>query len=130
MVVGFTTTCVITKVVNLNSTHGKVYSIQNFVIKFVSELWQVRGFLRILQFPPPMKLTAMYNITEIFLKAMLLIKTITPVLKYHSSSYQTQCVANNNVCLDSHSCVILFFLFIISYILDLDLIDETHCHIQ
>ena len=33
--------------------------IQHHVIKFVSDLRQVGGFLRVLQFPPPIKLTAM-----------------------------------------------------------------------
>ena len=28
------------------------------MIKFVSDLWQVCGFLRVLRFPPPIKLTA------------------------------------------------------------------------
>jgi len=32
---------------------------QNFVIKFVSDLRQVGYFLRVLWFPPPIKLTAM-----------------------------------------------------------------------
>jgi hypothetical protein len=36
----------------------KVCSIQHYVIKFVSDLWQVCGFLRVLRFPPPIKLTA------------------------------------------------------------------------
>jgi len=31
---------------------------QHYVIKFVSDLRQVGGFLRILQFPPPIKLTS------------------------------------------------------------------------
>jgi hypothetical protein len=31
----------------------------HYVIKFVSDLRQVGGFLRILRFPPPIKLTAM-----------------------------------------------------------------------
>jgi hypothetical protein len=31
------------------------------MIKFVSDLWQVGGFLRVLPFPPPIKLTAPYN---------------------------------------------------------------------
>ena len=48
-----------TKVVNLNPVYGEVYSIQHYVIKFVSDLQQIGGFLRILQFPPPIKLTAM-----------------------------------------------------------------------
>ena len=35
-----------------------VSSIQHYVLKFVSDLRQVDGFLRVLRFPPPMKLTA------------------------------------------------------------------------
>jgi hypothetical protein len=38
--------------------HGEVYSIQHYVIKFVSYLRKVGGFLQVLQFPPPIKLTA------------------------------------------------------------------------
>jgi hypothetical protein len=34
------------------------YKIQDYMIKFVSDLQQVSGFLRILRFPPPIKLTA------------------------------------------------------------------------
>jgi protein gp37 len=44
-----------TKVVSSNPAHGEVYSIQYYVIQFVSDLRQVSGFLR---FPPPIKLTA------------------------------------------------------------------------
>jgi hypothetical protein len=47
-----------TKVVSLNPVHGKVYLIQHYVIKYVSDLRQVGGFLRVLWFPPPIKLTA------------------------------------------------------------------------
>jgi hypothetical protein len=46
-----------TKVDSSNPVHGKVYSIQ-YVIKFVSDVRQVGGFLRILRFPPPIKLTS------------------------------------------------------------------------
>ena len=42
-----------TSVVCSNHAHGKVYSIQRYVIKFVSDLRQVAGFLRLLQFSPP-----------------------------------------------------------------------------
>ena len=50
MVVGFTTTYIqsvpnTTKVVSSNC--GKVYSIQHYVIKFVSDLRQIGGFLRV-----------------------------------------------------------------------------------
>jgi hypothetical protein len=34
-----------TKVVSLNPIHGEVYSMQQYVITFVSDLWQVGGFL-------------------------------------------------------------------------------------
>jgi hypothetical protein len=47
-----------TKVVSLNPAHGEVYLIQLFVIKFVSDLRQVVGFLWVLRFPPPIKLRA------------------------------------------------------------------------
>ena len=48
-----------TTVVSSNPVHGEVYSIQHFVIKLVSDLRHVGGFLRVLRFPPPIKLTAM-----------------------------------------------------------------------
>ena len=48
-----------TKVVSSNRVHGEVYLIQHYVIKFVSDLRQVGGLLRVLRFPPPIKLTAM-----------------------------------------------------------------------
>ena len=55
MVIGLTTTCAINVyVVTSNPAHGEVYSIQHYVIKFVSDLRQVGGFLR---FPSPIKLT-------------------------------------------------------------------------
>jgi len=34
-----------TKVVSSNPTHGDVFSIQFYVIKLISDLWQVSGFL-------------------------------------------------------------------------------------
>ena len=38
--------------VSKNPAHGEVYSIQHYVIKFVSDLWQVGGFLWVHLFPP------------------------------------------------------------------------------
>jgi len=46
-----------TKVVSLNPAHGEVYSIQHYVIKFISDLQQVSGFFRVLQIPPLIKVT-------------------------------------------------------------------------
>ena len=69
-VVWFTTTYSSTKVVISNPTQGEVYSIQFYVIKFVSDLWQtgqwyspqVTGFTY---------KTDCHDITEILLKVAL-----------------------------------------------------------
>jgi hypothetical protein len=49
------------------SGSGELFSIQHYVIKLVSDLWQVGGFL---QFPPLIK-TDWHDITEILLKVVL-----------------------------------------------------------
>ena len=49
-----------TNVVSSNPTHCEVYSIHHYVLKFVSDLRQFCGFLRVLrvlQLPPPIKLS-------------------------------------------------------------------------
>jgi hypothetical protein len=38
-----------TKVVSSSPTHGEVYSIQHYVLKFVSDFWQVSCILRVLR---------------------------------------------------------------------------------
>jgi hypothetical protein len=85
MVVEFTTTYAInaitTNIVSSNSTHCEVYLIQHYVIKFVSDLQQVSGFLQVLQFPSPIK-TDCHDITEILLKVVLNIITLTVLLSY------------------------------------------------
>jgi hypothetical protein len=57
MVVIITTTYAISayhyNVVNSNSAHEEVYSIQQYVIMLVSDLRQVGGFLWVLRFPLP-----------------------------------------------------------------------------
>jgi hypothetical protein len=62
MEVGFITTYTISayhhKDCEFESHSGDVYLIQHYVIKFASDLQQVGGFLRVLQFPPPIQLTA------------------------------------------------------------------------
>jgi hypothetical protein len=47
-----------TNVTSSNPSHGEVYSVEHYVIKYVSDLRQVGGFLQVLLFPPPIKLTA------------------------------------------------------------------------
>jgi putative lipase involved disintegration of autophagic bodies len=60
MVVGFTTTYAICAYhhwcYEFESRSGR--GVQHHVIKFVSDLWQVGGYLRVLRFPPLIKLTA------------------------------------------------------------------------
>jgi len=54
----FTTIYAITtKLVRSNHVHSEIYSIQHYVIKFVSDLRQVSGFLRVIRFSSPIKLT-------------------------------------------------------------------------
>jgi len=94
--VGFTITYVqsvpiTTKAVSSNSVHGKVYSIPHYVIKFVSDLQQVCGFLRVVQFPPPFK-TDSDDITEILLKVALKIMTLTINIVWIWS-----CIPENNL---------------------------------
>ena len=69
-----------TDVVELESGSGR--GVQHYVIKFVSDLRQVSGFLR---FPPPLKLTAT-NIAEILLKVAL--NTIKQTLINFKSAVQ------------------------------------------
>jgi hypothetical protein len=52
-----------TKVVSSNQAPAGVYSIKHYVIQFASDLRHVDGFLRVLLFPLPIKLT-----TKILLK--------------------------------------------------------------
>ena len=52
-----------TKFESQNSAHGEVYSIQHYVIEFVSDFRQVAGFHQVLRFPPPIKLTATIQLT-------------------------------------------------------------------
>ena len=55
-----------TKVVSSNPLHGEMHTIQHYVIKFVSDLRQVDDFLRVLRFPPPIKLTIDQGYTTIY----------------------------------------------------------------
>ena len=60
IVVGLTTNPVIsvTMIMSQNSGHGEVYSIQEYVIKLVSDMPQLGSFLWILRIPPSIKLIA------------------------------------------------------------------------
>ena len=64
-----------TNIVSLNPVHGNVYSIQHYVIKFVSDLWKVGGFLWPGTSVSSNNKTDNRDITEISLKVAL--NTIT-----------------------------------------------------
>ena len=63
MVVGFKTTHAISAYhhwcCEFDTWSGR--GVQHYVIKFISDLRQVGGFLRVLRFPPPIKLTIKTN---------------------------------------------------------------------
>ena len=59
-------------VVSFNPAHGEAYSIQHYVIKFVSDLRQVSGFLQVLLVSSTNKIHR-HDITEIMLKVVLCI---------------------------------------------------------
>ena len=84
MVVGFTTTYAISAYhhwCEFESRSGR--GVQHYVIKFVSELRQVGGFLRVLRFSSTNK-TDRHDITEILLKmAWNTIKPKPIKLSYH-----------------------------------------------
>jgi hypothetical protein len=46
-----------------NPVHDKAYSIQHYVVKVISDLRQVGGFLRVLRFPLPTKLISTLLLT-------------------------------------------------------------------
>ena len=95
-----------TKVVSSNLVHGKVYLIQHYVIKFVSDLRQVDGFLRVFRFPPPIKLTTM--ITIILLKVALNTIALTPTHNHFFNSNKF-CLKNLAEKFFNYSSVMYYF---------------------
>ena len=72
-----------TVIVSSTPADGKVYSIQHYVMKFVSDLRLVSGFLRVLRVPLPIKLIAtIYD--------MLL--THNPNPSYHRAEIRLTCL--------------------------------------
>ena len=65
-----------TKVVSLNPAHAKVYWIQHYVIKFIIDLWQVCGFLKVLPISSTNK-TDRHDIAELLMKVVLSTITLT-----------------------------------------------------
>jgi len=67
-----------TKVVSSNPIHGNVYSIQHYVIKFLSDLRQVGGFSPVSSTNKPDR----HDITEILLKLALNTINQTKLYRY------------------------------------------------
>jgi hypothetical protein len=74
------------------------FTIYQYLFNFVSDLWQVGDFLRVLWFPSPINLTA----TEILFKVALNTITLTNIL----FSAATQCGPHNGTFLcDNNRCI-------------------------
>ena len=71
-------------VVRSNASHGEVYSLQHYVIKFVSDLRQVGGFLLVFRFPPPIKLTSTLSWTGFSYLNSLLLSRFSSIIKSDS----------------------------------------------
>ena len=84
---------IITEFVSSNPAYGEVYSIQHYVIKFVSDLRHVGGYRRVLLVPSPNK-TDRHDIIEILLKVAL--NTITLTLQRHLHKLSANEVCNVN----------------------------------
>ena len=69
-----------TSVVSSNPAHVVVYSIQHYVVKFVSDIRQVDGFLRIFDLVPSTNKNDRHDKTEILLKVALNTKTQSQTL--------------------------------------------------
>ena len=67
---------------------------QHYVIKFVRDLRQVGGFLRVLRFPPPTNKTDPHDITEILLN-MALTTTNQTTICYIDNNIKNYC--NNSI---------------------------------
>jgi hypothetical protein len=87
-----------TKVVSSNPAHGEVYLIQHYVIKLVSNLWQVNSFLQVFQLPSPMKTTTalIYNNhisqSKYFKRSKCLFKYLNDLRLYFAPVNVIQCI--------------------------------------
>jgi hypothetical protein len=87
------------------SRTGEMCSIQHYVIKFVSDLRQVGGFLRVYRFPPPIKFDRHY-IAEILLKVVL--NTISPN-HIHTVNFNLDLKATDRKIYQHHDCEIKMY---------------------
>jgi hypothetical protein len=87
-----------TSVASSNPNLGEVYSIQQYVIQFVSDMLRhVVNFPRVLRFPPPIKLTAMIEFYRVRQSCLAtahqrpLLTTTIRLRQKHSPNYLIQC---------------------------------------
>jgi hypothetical protein len=85
MVVRFTTACITNNDVHSNPAHGEMYSIQHYMIHFVSDLRQVGGFLRVL---PPVQHYMIHFVSDLrqvggFLRVLPPVILITTIQLKH-----------------------------------------------
>jgi hypothetical protein len=80
-----------TNVVSSNPVHGEAYSIQRYVIMFVSELRQVCGFLGILRCLPPIKLIVTILLKYCWKVALNIITLTLYYMNFQSCDFQRIC---------------------------------------
>ena len=80
-----------TNVVSSNPVHGEAYSIQRYVIMFVSELRQVCGFLGILRCLPPIKLIVTILLKYCWKVALNIITLTIYYMTFQSCDFQRIC---------------------------------------
>ena len=80
-----------TNVVSSNPVHGEAYSIQRYVIMFVSELRQVCGFLGILRCLPPIKLIVTILLKYCWKVALNIITLTLYYMTFQSCDFQRIC---------------------------------------
>ena len=90
-----------TNVVSLNPTQCEVCSVQHYLIKFVSDLWHVGGFLLVLRLPTPIKLTDHHDINVILLKVALntIPLTLTLYITLRITEYKNRISLHKRVCI-------------------------------
>ena len=100
-----------TKVGSSNSAHSEVYSIHHYVIQsVVSDLRQVDDFLRVLRFPPPIKIHC-HDITEILLKVTLSLAILTLTMYTVFISCHALYLLLNQCVVHDYEMKWMFFLF-------------------
>ena len=82
---------IILEFVSSYPAHGDVYLMQHYVIKCVSDLRQVGGFLWVLRFPPPIELSFFFwPLCCLFFYDIRIL--VTPLVSSNSSVYSTEYV--------------------------------------